>query len=43
MWSDGTGAIELTPLELAEKLAAIVPPAISNQVLYHGILAGNAE
>lgn len=42
VWSDGTGAIELSPLELAEKLAAIVPPARSNQVLYHGILAGNA-
>lgn len=42
VWSDGTGAIELSPLELAEKLAAIVPPPRANQVLYHGVLAGNA-
>jgi hypothetical protein len=42
VWSDGPGAIELSPLELAERLAAIVPPPRANQVLYHGVLAGNA-
>ena len=42
VWSDGTGAIELSPVELVEKLAAIVPPARANQVLYAGVLAGNA-
>lgn len=42
VWSDGTGAIELSALELCEKLAAIVPPARANQVLYAGVLAGNA-
>jgi len=41
-WSDGTGAIELSALELCEKLAAIVPPARANQVLHAGVLAGNA-
>ena len=40
--SDGTSAIELSPLELTEKLAAIVPPFRSNQLLYAGVLAGNA-
>jgi hypothetical protein len=42
VWSDGPGAIELSPLELAEKLAAIVPPPRANQVLNHGVHAGNA-
>ena len=42
VWSDGTSAIELSSLELTEKLAAIVPPFRANQVLYAGILAGNA-
>ena len=42
VWSDGTSAIELSCLELTEKLAAIVPPFRSNQLLYAGILAGNA-
>ena len=41
-WSDGTSAIELSCLELTEKLAAIVPPFRANQVLYAGVLAGNA-
>ena len=40
-WSDGT-AIELSPLELTEKLAAIVPPPRMNQIIYAGVLAGNA-
>jgi hypothetical protein len=30
LWSHGPGAIEVSPLELAEKLAAIVPPARAN-------------
>lgn len=42
VWSDGTSAIELSPLELTEKLAALVPPFRSNQLLYAGVLAGNA-
>lgn len=41
-WSDGTTAIQLSPVELAEKLAAIIPPPRANQTLYAGILAGNA-
>jgi hypothetical protein len=41
-WSDGTTALVLSPLELCEKLAAIVPPPRSNQIVYHGVLAGNA-
>ena len=43
IWSDGTSAIELSPLELTEKLAAIVPPFRAHQVLYAGVLAGNAS
>jgi len=42
VWSDGTAAIEVSPLELTERLAALVPPARANQVLYKGGLAGNA-
>ena len=41
-WSDGTTGIELSPLELVEKLAAIIPPPRANQILYAGVLAGNA-
>lgn len=41
MWSDGTVAIEPSPLDLVERLAAIVPPPL-NQVRYCGVLAGNA-
>ncbi len=43
VFSDGTSAIELSPLELTEKLAAIVPPFRANQLLYAGVLAGNAR
>ena len=46
IWSDGTGAVEFTVLELSSrpdgKLAAIIPPPRANQVLYSGVLAGNA-
>jgi len=42
-WSDGTTALELTPSELVEKLAALVPPPHANQVIYRGVLAGNAS
>jgi len=38
-WSDGTVALELTPLELVERLAAMIPPPRKNQILYHGVLA----
>jgi hypothetical protein len=34
--------VELMPLELVEKLAARVPPPRANQVIYSGVLAGNA-
>jgi hypothetical protein len=40
-WSDGTTAIDLSPLEFVEKLAAIVPPPRVNQVRYHGVLAAH--
>jgi hypothetical protein len=42
VWSDGTSALDLSPLEFVEKLAALVPPPRANQVLQAGILAGNA-
>lgn len=42
VFSDGTGAIDLTPLEFVAKLAAIIPPPRANQVVYSGVLAGNA-
>ena len=41
-WSDGTTHLVLSPLELIEKLAALVPPPRLNRVRYHGILAPNA-
>ena len=41
-WSDWTTDLVLSPLELIEKLAALVPPARLNLVRYHGVLAPNA-
>ena len=43
VWSDGTYRIELSPQELIEKLAALVPPRNPNVVRCHGILAPNAS
>jgi hypothetical protein len=42
IWSDGTYQIVLSPEELLEKLAALVPPPRLNLVRYHGVLAPNA-
>ena len=42
-WSDGTTHRLLSPLELIEKLAALIPPRRLNLVRYHGILAPNAH
>ena len=41
--SDGTYQIVLSPEELLEKLAALVPPPRLNLVRYHGVLAPNAD
>ena len=43
MRSDGTTQLLLSPLELIEKLAALIPPPRLNRVRYHGILAPNAR
>ena len=42
-WSDGTTSILLSPQELIEKLAALVPLPRQNIVRYHGILAPHAK
>jgi len=42
-WSDGTCAILLSPLELVEKISALVPPPRRNLVRYHRILAPHAK
>ncbi len=41
-WSDGTMGIRLSPLELLEKLSALVPPPRVHQVRYGGCLAPNS-
>jgi len=41
--SDGTTHLLLSPLELIEKLAALIPPPRLNLVRYHGILAPHAH
>lgn len=41
-WSDGTTHLVLSPLELIEKLAALVPRPRLNLIRYHGVLAPNA-
>jgi hypothetical protein len=40
-WRDGTTGIVLSPMELMEKLAALVPLPRVHLVRYHGILAPN--
>ena len=42
-WSDGTTGIKLSPLELLEKLAAIVPLPRAHLVRYCGSLAPNSK
>ncbi len=42
-WDDGTTRLLLSPLELIEKISALVPPPRVNQVRYHGILAPHAK
>ena len=41
-WRDGTSHIILEPLELVEKLSALVPPPRFNLVRYHGVFAPSA-
>ena len=41
-WRDGTTHLILSPLELIEKLAALVPPPRVNLVRYHGVFAPNS-
>ncbi len=42
-WDDGTTHLILSPIELLEKLAAMVPPPRINLVRYHGVLGPNAK
>jgi ribosomal protein S27E len=42
-WANGTTHLLLSPHELLEKLAALVPPPRLNLIRYHGILAANAR
>src|SRR5205823_7276598 len=42
-WSDGTTGIRLAPLELLEKLAALVPLPHSHLVRYGGCLAPHSH
>jgi hypothetical protein len=42
-WSDGTTGIKLSPLELIEKLAALVPLSRQHQVRYGGCLAPHSN
>jgi hypothetical protein len=42
-WRDGTSRIVLQPLELLEKLAALIPRPYVNLIVYHGVLAPNAR
>ena len=42
-WHDGTSHIALQPVELLEKLAALIPRPYVNLIVYHGVLAPNAK
>ena len=40
--ADGRSALRLTPLELIERLAALIPPPRLHRHRYHGVLAANS-
>ncbi|MBW2717091.1 MAG: transposase, partial [Deltaproteobacteria bacterium] len=42
-WRDRTSHIALQPVELLEKLAALIPRPYVNLIVYHGVLAPNAK
>jgi hypothetical protein len=42
-WRDGTTHVVFEPLELLERLVALIPPPRANQVRYHGVLAPAAR
>ena len=42
-WRDGTSTSPFQPLELLEKLAALIPRPYVNLIVYHGVLAPNAK
>ena len=42
-WADGTRQLLFEPLELLEKLAALIPRPRINLVLYHGVLASHSD
>ena len=41
-WSDGTASVELAPLALIARLAALVPPPRRHTVIYFGALASHS-
>ena len=42
-WSDGTSSVELEPLALIARLAALVPPPKRHTVRYFGVLSSHAN
>ena len=42
-WSDGTSSVDLPPLALIARLAALVPPPRRHTVLYCGVLSSHAS
>jgi len=42
-WADGTSSVELAPLALIARLAALVPPPRKHTVLYCGVLSSHAS
>src|SRR5688572_15801851 len=42
-WRDGTSRVVFSPLELLEKLVALVPKPRANTVRYHGVLGPAAK
>ena len=43
VFSDGTCAILLSPMEMIEKLCAMVPPPRAHQVLYTGVFSSHSK
>jgi len=43
VFSDGTRAVLLSPMELIEKLCAMVPPPRAHQQLYTGVFSSHSK
>lgn len=42
-WDDGTTSFTFEPVDLVQRLAALIPPPAAHQVVYHGVFAPRSK